>query len=937
MAHVVYLSNNPGPVNAGEERALAHLKSTLPDSVWLIPNLTIPFAHPNSPEEFDIIAVTPDAVFAIEVKDLAPAVEIEEQDMFVGGDQRRNPYLSTQTKAQKLKSHLVKKLGGFQNDIWVAPIVTLARQPQSLKICDAMKGRVVLLQDLPPLVAPGSPILRPGNYDKLRNRHEEIISAITGGASERIVPIAFGMYHATSKLFSTNNIEVWRARHRLSGADATLEVYHRPMNLPVQQVESWKNDCTKMLRVADEIGRSAYLDTPREVFELDDGAVVVVWPFRDPNTLSLFLEQQGQEESPIAGTTARRVAAGFAGALAHLHSSGYVAGETKEHNLFVRPNGFGAINLDKPLPQKNTDTSGDLFWLGQILGRIHNVVPDTRIAEIARNLQLADVDQRPSAALVVAGLLGDTFLPQRAQVVLLDRFENLQEVVTHQFGRTAKALDKNAKRTVCLKYESGRPETSWALREYRALTMPHVASNQHVVTVISGDADTDDSYVATEWLEAPTLATLIDSGILRDPAQALAVTLQLLDVLRVLHPDIQKIKTLLGDTRSTLSEDVQKEIGELRDGGIAHNHLAPSNIFVDQQRGIVLTDFVRAARFGEVIPDRNFSLWPKDEPRTVSNPLADLYAVGALLLRMLTTSKDGVDASSASENFLARQLVDLSLRAIHDDPQQRFQSAAEFLDALALLKTDAIQIVHSPDILQLQREIEELISQGKFDDAERLCPAEWQLTRERILQKKQMASAQGELLLEISGITLRHVGQRQIPAGVSSQANKHNGGTAEVYQIVDGQGGVVELLDCTALTENGEDRWTMPGTGFGVPDRVSHANRSLRMSVDKKNGYFTMEITQAQLKVDPAHQGQAARKKVSKEQLSIPLAGQSADEIFQKFGAIGLGTKEELWGETNRHKSYLAVMFNDTSRHIPAVTHFVSRFIPLYAGITEKS
>lgn len=934
MAIVKHLSNNPGPVNAGEERVLAHLEAALPDSVWLIPNLTIPFALPNTPEEYDIIAVTPDAVFVIEVKDLAQAIEIEEQEMFVGGDQRRNPFLNTQLKAQKLKTHLCKRLDWFQRGGWVAPIVTLARQPQKLRICDAMKDRVVLLDQLSPLLMPRSPLIENFRHDKLRNKHEEIFSAITGGASERIAPLTFGMYHATSKLFSTNNIEVWRARHRLSGAEATLEIYHRPVQLPPTQVESWKNDCTKMLRTAEEIGTSAYIDTPRELFELDNGAVVVVWPYRDPNTLSLFLEQKSQGEVSIDGAIGRKVAAGFAGALAHLHSSGHVAGEIKEHNLFVRPNGFGAITLDKPLPQKDSDTSKDLLWLGHILGRIHNVVPDTRLAEIARTLQHTDVAERPSAALVVAGLLGENFLPQRGQVDLLDRFEKLQEVVKHQYGRTAKALDKNAKRTVCLKYESGRPETSWALREYRALTLPHVASNQHVVAVISGDANADDSYVATEWLDAPTLATLIDSGTLRDPAQALTVTLQLLDVLRVLHPDIAKIKQLLDSSHETLSEEVQNEIGELRNAGIAHNHLAPSNIFVDQQRGIILTDFVRASRFGEIIPDRNFSLWPKNEPRTISSPLADLYAVGALLLRMLTTSESGIDASSASETSLAQKLVDVALRAIHEDPQERFQSAASFLDALTLLKTDAVQIEQSPDILQLQREIEELIAQGKFDEAEKLCPVEWQLTRERIVHKKQLARAQGELLLEISGITLRHVGRRQIPAGVSSQANKHNGGTAEVYQIVDGQGGVVELLDCIASTENGEDRWTMPGTGFGVPDRVSHANRSLRMSVDKKNDYFIMEITQAQLKVDPRHQGQAAKKKVSKEQLSIPLAGQSADEIFRKFGAIGLGTKEELWGETNRHKAYLAVMFDDNSRHIPAVTHFVSRFIPLYAGIT---
>jgi len=44
--------------------------------VALIPNLTIPFTHPQNPEEWDIIAVTPDAVFAIEEEDSVGNVEI---------------------------------------------------------------------------------------------------------------------------------------------------------------------------------------------------------------------------------------------------------------------------------------------------------------------------------------------------------------------------------------------------------------------------------------------------------------------------------------------------------------------------------------------------------------------------------------------------------------------------------------------------------------------------------------------------------------------------------------------------------------------------------------------------------------------------------------------------------------------------------------------
>ena len=67
MAKVFWLVDHPKPVNAGEQRVLDHLIKTLPDSVILIPNLTIPYARPDEPMEYDIIAVTPDAIFAVEV------------------------------------------------------------------------------------------------------------------------------------------------------------------------------------------------------------------------------------------------------------------------------------------------------------------------------------------------------------------------------------------------------------------------------------------------------------------------------------------------------------------------------------------------------------------------------------------------------------------------------------------------------------------------------------------------------------------------------------------------------------------------------------------------------------------------------------------------------------------------------------------------------
>jgi hypothetical protein len=97
-----------------------------------------------------------------------------------------------------------------------------------------------------------------------------------------------------------------------------------------------------------------------------------------------------------------------------------------------------------------------------------------------------------------------------------------------------------------------------------------------------------------------------------------------------------------------------------------------------------------------------------------------------------------------------------------------------------------------------------------------------------------------------------------------------------------------------------------------------------------------MELMQAQLKLNPKYPYQSTKKMVDSTQLSAPLDGRESGLLFKSFGAEGFGTKFALWGETGGHKNYLAVTFRDEATHVPAVAHFISRIIPLYAGITES-
>ena len=936
MAKVVWIADHPKPVNSGEQRALGYLKDSLPDSVSLIPNLTIPYMRPEQPEEYDIIAVTPDAVFAIEVKDLAPPVEITEQQMFVNGNPRANPFLKTRIKAQKLKSRLSKKLPWFEHDGWVEHLVVLARRPASLTICDAMKSRIVLLEDATELINPGTKLLQNRFHGQLSGKQAQIVETITDGASERIVPVSFGDFIATSLMFKVRGLEAWRARHMLTDVEVLLEVHRLEPNLTPQQIHQWKSKCLGIEEVSREIGPSSDIDAPRQSFQLSDGTIVVVWPEREQVIFKSFVKDMSATGSGFDNTKARKLIEGFCGAFAHLHGGGWILGEINDHNLAVRPSGRGAIVLGEPLPIRSTDTAEDLAFLGSLISKVNEVVNDNRLAQLAKGLELQDPNKRISAIIAMAALAGADPKSPNHERGFLTRYSDAEVISTHQFGRTLLAFDNQLKRQVVVKHESGRPEMSWATREYRTLALPFVNNNPHVASAIGGDAHEDASYVAIEVIDAPSLASMIDSGVLQDPVKALTVASQLLEALKSLHPDVHSIMSLLASVVGTIDKETQEKIGDLRENGIAHNHLDPSNIFVHPSRGIVLTDLVRAARFGEVIPARKVAYWPKNLPPTVSNPLADLYAVGSLLIRMLTTTPEGIQASSKTASDLRAHLIEVALKAIDEEPSKRFVSADKFLDSL--ISHSAVGTIPQveADVLTLQKKIEQLVNEQKFEEALSICPIAWTVTREGIAVKQSLLNTRGIELWRSGDLTLRYIGRTQLEPGQTAANEPHNGGVAGLYHSIDQDGGIIELLVCTATIDGKTVKWTATGNGFGYPDRVSHAVRSLRISIGVKDGVNYMEMMQAQLKTSPKHPHQSTKKMVNKDQLSKPITGATADQVFQQFGVSGFGTKQELWGEAGRRKNFLAITFPDSSTHLPAVAHFVSRILPLYAGITES-
>jgi len=116
--------------------------------------------------------------------------------------------------------------------------------------------------------------------------------------------------------------------------------------------------------------------------------------------------------------------------------------------------------------------------------------------------------------------------------------------------------------------------------------------------------------------------------------------------------------------------------------GYIHGNLKSSNIYLDAQRRPLLSDFGMANPVGGA---QDPYVSPEQVQGGVVDKRADVYALGVLLYELLTGAPPpaGVVANPRARRPDLPDAVDrVVLKAIAQNPDQRFQSPAEFRDAL---------------------------------------------------------------------------------------------------------------------------------------------------------------------------------------------------------------------------------------------------------------
>jgi eukaryotic-like serine/threonine-protein kinase len=269
------------------------------------------------------------------------------------------------------------------------------------------------------------------------------------------------------------------------------------------------------------------------------------------------------------------------------------------------------------------------------------------------------------------------------------RYRVLGHLAHGGMGDVFSAYDSRSRQLVALKLlrasgpESRRARARFAQEAATARRLSH----HRVVRTLDYGCDQDGTlYLVMELLEGETLGALLRRGVLLSARDAVIVTLQVLEALEAAHESGILHRDLKPDNVFIVADEPNLSI-KILDFGVAKSlHSAPLVSSLETTAGTVFG----TPRYMSPEQARGGSL----------DVRSDVYGVGVLLYQMLAgrlpfEDEDAVVVMArhirddppplsryASERRLPRSLVNVTHRALHKDPSQRFPSANSFRRAL---------------------------------------------------------------------------------------------------------------------------------------------------------------------------------------------------------------------------------------------------------------
>jgi len=943
MAEVITAPNNLGFVTEGEELLFNHLKTSLPDSFTIIPNLIITVK--GSPMEIDLLVIGPVCIWVIETKHNYPPVKVTQHDYFVGDVRKSShPVNSTRLKAQKLVSKFsalvsTGKVPFFQH------LCVFSPAPQSLDVSDELKSVVRLLpQAVETLLNPGDVV--PTEFaHKLKPMEPEIkeqfLEMLELDSVPRVPRFDNGVYESESQ-FIADGWKIWEARHKVTNAAVQLYVKQiKRLDMSPSEYSAARKKAFYPAELGARFSKHPYFDPPvHRFYDNETGQPILVVPQYRGKCLA--------EHDTFSPEEARKILLKISKTVQYAHNR-KVALRTLDpdkisfdrqqilSDAFLYACDIDQIPLDTFATKPNSWTAhikegwsapehqqgGDISdatdrWF---IGRLATELFKTGIPEDLNETVTLLLNDSPSArppslnGIIEILSLSPTAEPSQSVdpvvgIIVNDRYKLTEMITQEGFIEFWRGEDLHTKKMIGLKIFRDEDDSA-AKIEYALLDD---IENSGVVKAKDFEYVGNYPAIVMEWLEGASLSTH-DSGYGFSENQVVALGLQILGILKSLHPHP-------GDPSSER---------------LAHHNITPENIIIVDDRGPVLIDFGIYDSEGQPLHNSDPTYQPPQAPNGPNDPDADLFAVGKIMKEMLPIAND----SSPLRRVLEK--------ATADDRSLRFENVDSLVDTLLSLDIeDAVLPPVNSDVVKTRVRVWELIRHRKFQEAREKCPTEWVPLRNRIDEiEANLVKPCSELLEDRHGYQLsfreERIGEVQHVDG-SSLPN------ADIREyLVEGKEGQYLLLNVySGVAIDGEDQSEKMGIFVSdsfatLPPLSLLASGGLRISrLDPPDFPLSViELTRATTKNrngQPLDEMDRTKVKATKDELD-KAANVDIHEILENFGAKQFGTREQVHGlASNRKNQYCFAVDQVHAADCLAVTYFLTRVLPLhneYFGIVS--
>jgi serine/threonine-protein kinase len=237
-------------------------------------------------------------------------------------------------------------------------------------------------------------------------------------------------------------------------------------------------------------------------------------------------------------------------------------------------------------------------------------------------------------------------------------------------------------------------EDGFVQRFTREIDSLRKVSNRHIVQLFQ-DGVTDDEtlYYAMEFVDGPTLTTLITDRHRLPWKEVIELSLQIAAALKAAH-----------------------------DAGIVHRDLKPSNLMLTNDRVLKLTDFgvaslfasSRLTRVGGVVGTAEY-MSPEQARGQRATPRSDLYSLGAVMYAMLT-GRPPFTGATANDILHKHQFAQF------DRPSRYVPDIPPLLEDLVCQLLDKDPSKRLPDAFVVMKRLEQI--RGRLEFAERQMESE---------------------------------------------------------------------------------------------------------------------------------------------------------------------------------------------------------------------